>query len=145
MSLWMTWHKQSNWEWPLVQKLALPKKDLTLWTVTCVVCKKERTSCWISANLSVGKDTAMQTVSQHNPKKQKIWERQRSDLEKLICKPRQTNKEHKKSMPSYLPVTNKYQDVIQINNNIQTFAMAKEQNRFGERCKNPTGCGKAKR
>ena len=38
----MTQHKQCGWEWPLVQKLALPKKDMTLWTVTCGVCNKER-------------------------------------------------------------------------------------------------------
>ena len=40
---------------------------------------------------------------------------------------------------------NEDQDVIQIDNNMQTFAMAKEQNRFREECKNPRGCGKPKR
>ena len=39
---------------------------------------------------------------------------------------------------------NKDQDVIQIDNNIQTFVMAKEQNRFGEGCKNNRGCSKPK-
>ena len=32
----MPWHKHCRWEWPLVQKVALPKKDMTLWTVTRV-------------------------------------------------------------------------------------------------------------
>ena len=40
---------------------------------------------------------------------------------------------------------NKYQDIIQIDNNTQTFVMAKEQNKFGKGHKNPRGCGKAKR
>ena len=142
----MTWHKWSSWEWPFVQKLALPKKDMTLQTITCGVCNKERASCWMSANLSVGKDTKMWTVSQHNPKKVKVWERQRWDLEKLICKPRWTNKEHEKQV---CPLThprrvNEDQDVTQIDNNMQTFVMTKEQNRFHEGCINPRGCGKPK-
>ena len=91
----------------------------------------------MSANLSGGKDTNMQTVSQHNPKKVKVWERQRSDLEKLTCQPRQTNKEHKYEcalLPTHLEQM-RDQDVIQIDNNMQTFATAKEQNRFGEEIK----------
>ena len=28
----MTWQKCCSWDWPLVQKLALPKKDMTLQT-----------------------------------------------------------------------------------------------------------------
>ena len=40
---------------------------------------------------------------------------------------------------------NEDQDVMQIDNSMQTLAMAKEQNRFGEGCKNPRGCGKPKR
>ena len=62
----------------------------------------------MSANLSGGKDTDMQTVSQHNPKKVKDWERQRSNLEKLMCRPRQTNKEHKNKyalLPAHLEQT----------------------------------------
>ena len=49
----------------------------------------------MSAKLSGGKDTDMQTVSQQNPKKQKVWVRWRSDLEKLKCNPSLTYKEHK--------------------------------------------------
>ena len=49
-------------------------------------------------------------------------------------------------MPSYpLLRANEDQDVIQIDNNMQTFAMVKEQNRFSEGCENPRGCGKPKR
>ena len=44
----------------MVQKLALPKKDMTLWTVTCWLCNKERANCSISANLSGGKGINMQ-------------------------------------------------------------------------------------
>ena len=50
----------------------------------------------MSANLSGGKYTDMWTVCQHNPKKQKVCMRQRSVLEKLLCNPNQTSKEHKK-------------------------------------------------
>ena len=76
----------------------------------------------MSANLSGGKDTDMWTVSQHNPKKQKVCMRQRSDMEKLICNPSQTNKEHKNEwalIPAHLEV-NQDQDVIQIDNNMET-------------------------
>ena len=70
--------------------------------------QKEGASHWMSANLSGDKDTDMWTVSQHNPKKQKVWVRQKSDLEKLICKPRWTNKEHKNKcalLPGHLEQT----------------------------------------
>ena len=62
----------------------------------------------MSANLSGGKDSGIETVSQHNPKKQKVWVRWRSDLEKLICNPSLTNKEHKNEqalLPAHLEWT----------------------------------------
>ena len=62
----------------------------------------------MSANLSGGKDTDMCTVSQHNPKKQKVSVKWRSDLEKLICNPSLTNKEHKNKqalLPAHLEQT----------------------------------------
>ena len=40
---------------------------------------------------------------------------------------------------------NQDQDVIPIDNNTETLAMAKEQDRFSEGCENPRGCGQAKR
>ena len=100
----------------------------------------------MSANLSGGKDTEIWTVSQLNPKKQKVWDRPRSDLKKLICNPRWTNKEQKISEPSYLPPlsVNQDQDVIQIDNNTKALVMAKEQDRFSEGCENPRGCGQPK-
>ena len=45
---------------------------------------------------------------------------------------------------THLLRANEDQDVIQIDNNTQTLAMAKEPNRFGEGHKNPWGCGKPK-
>ena len=83
------------------KKMALPKKDMTQQTVTltCFFCSEERAGWRMSANLSGGKDTDMQTVSQHNPKKVNDRERQRSDFEKLMCRPRWTNKEHKNKRP----------------------------------------------
>ena len=100
--------KCCSWEWQLLQKLVLPKKDMTLWTVTWCFCNKERASCWMSGNLSGGKDTNMQRVSQHKPQKQNICVRQWSDLKQLICYPSLTNKEHKNEqalLPAYLEWT----------------------------------------
>ena len=87
------WHDKSatvgssHWykNWPYL------KKDMTQQIVTCWLCSEERASCWMSG----GKDTDVWTVSQHNPKKWKVWVRQRSDLETFICNPSLTNKEHK--------------------------------------------------
>ena len=45
--------------------------------------------------------------------------------------------------PSYLSV-NQDQDVIQIDNNMETLTMPKEQDRFSEGCENPRGCGQPK-
>ena len=67
MSLWMTWYSLHSWEWPLAQKLALPKKDMIQWTVTGLVCNKKRANYWMSTNLPGGKDTDVWTVSQNNP------------------------------------------------------------------------------
>ena len=52
----------------------------------------------------------------------------------------------KQAWPLTQPLrVNDDQDVIQIDNNTQTFAMAKEQNRFSEERKNSRGCSKPKR
>ena len=147
MSLWMTQHNGHSWERPLVQRLALPKKDMTWWTVTSSFCNKERASFWMSAKLLGGKDTDMHTVSQHNPKKQKFWVRWRSDLEKLICYPKWTNKEHKNEwacLPTHLEETRTKMS-SKIDNNTETLARAKEHNGFSDGCENPRGSSQPKR
>ena len=91
----MTQHKHYRCEWPLAQKLALPKKDITCGTGMWCPHSKEKANCWMSASLSGGKDTDILTVSQHKGKKQKVWVRQMSDSEKLIGNQRCTSRECK--------------------------------------------------
>ena len=147
MSLWMTWHNLCSWEWPLAQKLVLPKKDMTWWTVIAWACNKERANCWISANVSPGKDTDKWIVSQHNPKKQKVWVRWRLDLEKLICNPRQINKKHKNEqalLSAHLEQTRTKMSSKQIT--IWKLLWC-QRNRIGlvRVVKNPLGCGQHNR
>ena len=52
----------------------------------------------------------------------------------------------KQACPFTCPLrANKDQNIIPIDDNMQTFVMAKEQNRFSEGWENPRGCGKSKR
>ena len=83
---------------------------------------------------SAGKEPDRYTVFQHKPTKEKHRIRQRSDMEKIICSPRGTNREQKQFLspfPSMLRVSQD-KNIIQINNHMTTLAMAKEQYGFSE-------------
>ena len=141
----MTWHKHHSWEWPLVQKLALPKKDMTLWTVTCGVCNKERASCQMSANLSGGKDLTCEQYPNITPRNKKSERGKGQTWKNLYVNQDGPTRSTKQMCHLTCPFrANEDQDVIQIDNNMQTLVMAKEQNRFGEGCKITRGCGKPK-